>query len=127
MCTTIRRDRTMVWMRRFSGSTTLPASCLLYRSCGAAFGGELRYQGSARPGRCARRYGEIERWYGCGVFLVRQRYPQAVSYTDLAALISAVNCCIKEVLGQVDVHDDAARSNDGMDAAFFWFDNATRK
>ena len=46
---------------------------------------------------------------------------------DPATLLSAVNCGIKEVLGQTGGQEHKAKSNDGMDAAFLWFDCATRK
>lgn len=43
-----------------------------------------------------------------------------------ADLLSAVNRAVKELLGQVDGLDGTPESDDGLDAAFFWFDNATR-
>jgi serine phosphatase RsbU (regulator of sigma subunit) len=45
---------------------------------------------------------------------------------DPAALLSEVNRSIKEILGQVDNQSARPESDDGMDAALFWFDNATR-
>lgn len=49
---------------------------------------------------------------------------------DPGALLAAVNRGIKQMLGQNDreprLVPDASASDDGMDAAFFWFDNATR-
>jgi serine phosphatase RsbU (regulator of sigma subunit) len=45
---------------------------------------------------------------------------------DPAALIAEVNRGVKGMLGQVEGHEQA-ESNDGMDAAFLWFDNATRQ
>jgi serine phosphatase RsbU (regulator of sigma subunit) len=55
---------------------------------------------------------------------------------DPGALLAAVNRGIKQMLGQIDGPLDGqdgqrgergiAESDDGMDAAFFWFDNATR-
>lgn len=45
---------------------------------------------------------------------------------DPARLLSAVNRSVKEQLGQLDGVDDTPESDDGLDAAFFWFDNATR-
>ncbi|WP_454739744.1 SpoIIE family protein phosphatase [Cupriavidus necator] len=47
---------------------------------------------------------------------------------DPGALMMAVNRGIKQMLGQRDGHaGGTAESNDGMDAAFLWFDNATRQ
>jgi len=43
---------------------------------------------------------------------------------DPAALLSAVNRSVKGLLGQVDGVDDTPESDDGLDAAFFWFDSA---
>lgn len=45
---------------------------------------------------------------------------------DPASLLSAVNRSVKEQLGQVNGLDGTPESDDGLDAAFFWFDNATR-
>jgi serine phosphatase RsbU (regulator of sigma subunit) len=45
---------------------------------------------------------------------------------DPAALLMAVNRGIKQMLGQIEGSDEASESDDGMDAAFFWFDNASR-
>jgi serine phosphatase RsbU (regulator of sigma subunit) len=39
-----------------------------------------------------------------------------------AALLAAVNRSVKGLLGQVNGVDDSPESDDGMDAAFFWFD-----
>ena len=54
---------------------------------------------------------------------------------DPGALLMAVNRGIKQMLGQTDREadrearqmPDASESDDGLDAAFFWFDNATRQ
>jgi len=50
---------------------------------------------------------------------------------DPGALLMAVNRGIKQMLGQTDREPrrmpDTSASDDGMDAAFFWFDNATRQ
>jgi len=43
-----------------------------------------------------------------------------------ARLLSAVNRSVKELLGQVDGLDGTPESDDGLDAAFFWFENATQ-
>jgi serine phosphatase RsbU (regulator of sigma subunit) len=43
-----------------------------------------------------------------------------------ASLLSAVNRSVKELLGQVDGLDGTPESDDGLDAAFFWFENATQ-
>ncbi|QEI05358.1 SpoIIE family protein phosphatase [Pigmentiphaga aceris] len=43
---------------------------------------------------------------------------------DPAALLSAVNRSVKALLGQVNGADDTPESDDGLDAAFFWFDTA---
>lgn len=48
---------------------------------------------------------------------VRQRGPR-----DPAALLAQVNRSIKQMLGQVDGHDGTPASDDGMDAACFWFE-----
>ncbi|MDF2641598.1 MAG: SpoIIE family protein phosphatase [Pseudomonas sp.] len=45
---------------------------------------------------------------------------------DPARLLSEVNQGVKRLLGQVDGPQGASESNDGLDAAFFWFDNASR-
>lgn len=41
---------------------------------------------------------------------------------DPALLLSSVNRSIKQTLGQQDGADDTPGSDDGMDAAFFWFE-----
>lgn len=45
---------------------------------------------------------------------------------DPGSLLMAVNRGIKQMLGQNDREPGTSESDDGMDAAFFWFDNATR-
>ena len=42
-------------------------------------------------------------------------------------LLAAVNQGIKQMLGQVNTQDQLAASDDGMDAACFWFDQASRR
>jgi serine phosphatase RsbU (regulator of sigma subunit) len=39
-----------------------------------------------------------------------------------SALLAAVNRNVKALLGQINGVGDAPQSNDGLDAAFFWFD-----
>jgi serine phosphatase RsbU (regulator of sigma subunit) len=46
---------------------------------------------------------------------------------DPARLLSTVNRGIKQMLGQVDGTDETPGSNDGMDAACFWFDTGRRE
>lgn len=46
---------------------------------------------------------------------------------DPALLLSAVNRSIKQTLGQVDGKDETPGSDDGMDAAFFWYEPASRR
>ncbi len=41
---------------------------------------------------------------------------------DPACLLGSVNQSIKQVLGQVDGKDETPGSDDGMDAAFFWYE-----
>lgn len=41
---------------------------------------------------------------------------------DPSALLGAVNRNVKGLLGQINGNGDAPRSNDGLDAAFLWFD-----
>lgn len=41
-----------------------------------------------------------------------------------SALLAAVNRNVKGLLGQINGAGDAPQSNDGLDAAFFWFDAA---
>jgi serine phosphatase RsbU (regulator of sigma subunit) len=41
---------------------------------------------------------------------------------DPAALLSAVNRSVKSLLGQVKGVDETPESDDGLDAAFFWYD-----
>ncbi|KFE52924.1 SpoIIE family protein phosphatase [Pseudomonas syringae] len=43
---------------------------------------------------------------------------------DPAALLSAVNRSVKSLLGQVKGVDETPESDDGLDAAFFWYDIA---
>jgi serine phosphatase RsbU (regulator of sigma subunit) len=43
---------------------------------------------------------------------------------DPSALLGAVNRNVKGLLGQIHGSGDAPQSNDGLDAAFFWFDPA---
>lgn len=45
---------------------------------------------------------------------------------DPAELLSAVNRGVKGLLGQVNGLDGTPESNDGLDAAFFWFDTETQ-
>jgi serine phosphatase RsbU (regulator of sigma subunit) len=52
---------------------------------------------------------------------------QQLGPRDPAALIAEVNRGVKGMLGQVEGNHGAPESNDGMDAAFLWFDNATRQ
>nr|WP_321962810.1 SpoIIE family protein phosphatase [Paraburkholderia sp. J7] len=42
------------------------------------------------------------------------------------ALLAAVNRNVKGLLGQINGAGDAPQSNDGLDAAFFWFDAASQ-
>ncbi|WP_371866075.1 SpoIIE family protein phosphatase [Duganella radicis] len=51
---------------------------------------------------------------------------QQLGPRDPARLIAEVNRGVKGMLGQVEGHGHT-ESNDGMDAAFLWFDNATRR
>jgi len=51
---------------------------------------------------------------------------QQLGPRDPAALIGEVNRGVKGMLGQIE-GNGSAESNDGMDAAFLWFDNATRQ
>ncbi|MGF6572022.1 Serine phosphatase RsbU, regulator of sigma subunit [Paraburkholderia fungorum] len=46
---------------------------------------------------------------------------------DPAALLAAVNRNVKGLLGQVHGEGESPQSNDGLDAAFFWFDAAHRQ
>ncbi|MHC8358655.1 SpoIIE family protein phosphatase [Pseudomonas sp. LB3P81] len=46
---------------------------------------------------------------------------------DPANLLSAVNRGVKGLLGQVNGLDGTPESDDGLDAAFFWFDTATQQ
>jgi serine phosphatase RsbU (regulator of sigma subunit) len=50
---------------------------------------------------------------------------QQLGPRDPAALIAEVNRGVKVMLGQIE--NGAPESNDGMDAAFLWFDNASRQ
>lgn len=46
---------------------------------------------------------------------------------DPAALVSTLNRNVKGLLGQVDGTGESPQSNDGLDAAFFWFDSTQRQ
>jgi serine phosphatase RsbU (regulator of sigma subunit) len=46
---------------------------------------------------------------------------------DPAALLAAVNRNVKALMGQANGAAEASQSNDGLDAAFFWFDAARRQ
>jgi serine phosphatase RsbU (regulator of sigma subunit) len=46
---------------------------------------------------------------------------------DPAALLAAVNRNVKGLLGQVNGAGESPQSNDGLDAAFFWFDAAQQR
>jgi serine phosphatase RsbU (regulator of sigma subunit) len=46
---------------------------------------------------------------------------------DPAALLAAVNRNVKALLGQANSTAEVSQSNDGLDAAFFWFDTAKRE
>jgi serine phosphatase RsbU (regulator of sigma subunit) len=46
---------------------------------------------------------------------------------DPAALVAAVNRNVKGLLGQINGVGEAPKSNDGLDAAFFWFDASRRQ
>ena len=52
---------------------------------------------------------------------------QQLGPRDPAALIGEVSRGVKTMLGQTEDHHDQPESNDGMDAAFLWFDDATRQ
>ena len=55
---------------------------------------------------------------------------QQLGPRDPAALIGEVSRGVKSMLGQSEEHhgsDQQPESNDGMDAAFLWFDDATRQ
>lgn len=52
---------------------------------------------------------------------------QQLGPRDPAALIAEVSRGVKTMLGQMAGHGDTPESNDGMDAAFLWFDAAARK
>ncbi|NWB91549.1 SpoIIE family protein phosphatase [Pseudomonas agarici] len=45
---------------------------------------------------------------------------------DPGALLSAVNRRVKELLGQVQSGNETPESDDGLDAAFLWFDSASQ-
>ena len=51
---------------------------------------------------------------------------QQLGPRDPAALIAEVNRGVKGMLGQIEGGHGSSESNDGMDAAFLWFDNASR-
>nr|WP_233273041.1 SpoIIE family protein phosphatase [Paraburkholderia acidisoli] len=46
---------------------------------------------------------------------------------DPSALLAAVNRNVKGLLGQVHGAGESPQSNDGLDAAFFWFDSAKQQ
>lgn len=46
---------------------------------------------------------------------------------DPSLLLGSVNRGIKQMLGQVDGQDETPESDDGMDAACFWYDAGTRR
>ncbi|GAB7522812.1 hypothetical protein PBS_17960 [Paraburkholderia sp. 2C] len=46
---------------------------------------------------------------------------------DPAALLAAVNRNVKALMGQANGTAEASQSNDGLDAAFFWFDASQRQ
>jgi serine phosphatase RsbU (regulator of sigma subunit) len=46
---------------------------------------------------------------------------------DPAALLAALNRNVKGLLGQVHGAGESPQSNDGLDAAFFWFDAGQRR
>jgi serine phosphatase RsbU (regulator of sigma subunit) len=52
---------------------------------------------------------------------------QTLGPRDPAALIAEVSRGVKTMLGQMEGHGDTPESNDGMDAAFLWFDQNTRR
>ncbi|WP_028994276.1 SpoIIE family protein phosphatase [Azonexus hydrophilus] len=47
--------------------------------------------------------------------------------TDPSLLLCSVNRGIKQMLGQVNGQDETPESDDGMDAACFWYDASTRQ
>ncbi|WP_449182129.1 SpoIIE family protein phosphatase [Trinickia sp. YCB016] len=46
---------------------------------------------------------------------------------DPSALLAAINRNVKSLLGQINGAGDAPQSNDGLDAAFFWFDAGSQQ
>jgi serine phosphatase RsbU (regulator of sigma subunit) len=52
---------------------------------------------------------------------------QTLGPRDPAALIAEVSRGVKTMLGQMEGHGDTPESNDGMDAAFLWFDQSARR
>ena len=52
---------------------------------------------------------------------------QTLGPRDPAALIAEVSRGVKSMLGQMEGQGGATESDDGMDAAFLWFDSSSRK
>jgi serine phosphatase RsbU (regulator of sigma subunit) len=116
-------------MLRASGealSTTLPAAALVWEPRDVV-GGDFYHFAAFADGW----FGAVADCTGHGVpgafmtLLASASLSQAlegIGPRDPAALLAAVNSNVKGLLGQVNVGGESPQSNDGLDAAFFWFD-----
>jgi len=119
-------QRAMLRASRESLSTMLPGAALVWEPRDVV-GGDFYHFAAFSDGW----FGAVADCTGHGVpgafmtLLASASLSQAlegIGPRDPAALLSAVNSNVKGLLGQVNTKGESPQSNDGLDAAFFWFD-----
>ena len=119
-------QQAMLRASRESLSTTLPAAALVWEPRDVV-GGDFYHFAAFSDGW----FGAVADCTGHGVpgafmtLLASASLSQALERLgprDPAALLAAVNSNVKGLLGQVNAEGESPQSNDGLDAAFFWFD-----
>ncbi len=119
-------QQAMLRASREALATTLPAAALVWEQRDVV-GGDF-YHFAAFPDGW---FGAVADCTGHGVpgafmtLLASASLSQAlerIGPRDPAALLAAVNSNVKGLLGQGNAEGESPQSNDGLDAAFFWFD-----
>lgn len=123
-------QRSMLRTSRETLQSTLPDADLVWEPRDIV-GGDF-YHFTARPDGW---FGAVADCTGHGVpgafmtLIATSSLGQAIDHQgsrDPSLLLSSVNRSIKQMLGQIDGQDATPESDDGMDAAFFWYDAAGR-
>ncbi|WP_322011805.1 SpoIIE family protein phosphatase [Paraburkholderia sp. J12] len=124
-------QQAMLRASRDTLTTTLPDSALLWEPRDVV-GGDFYHFSAFADGW----FGAVADCTGHGVpgafmtLLASASLSQALEQIgprDPSALLGAVNRNVKSLLGQINGSGDASQSNDGLDAAFFWFDAARQQ